>query len=168
MQASSFNQQQRQLKKLQKTISCKSRISAFWQDINGTDYIHVSVKNQWARSSAERKWCQQSCAALISQVKIILYLDKATLHLWFQSLITWKCWGRTENVLLNRSLSEQMKGLLPAISTLDCTAVKQRDTCERYSWQKISQLILCLKCGNRGIKLTLGIPWILGRIIRPM
>jgi len=55
MQASVFNQQQRQLKKLQKTISSKSRISAFWQDINGTDYTHVSIKNQWARSSADIK-----------------------------------------------------------------------------------------------------------------
>lgn len=46
-------------------------------------------------------------------------------------------------------MSEQMKGLLPAISTLECIVVKQKDTCERYSWPKISQLLLCLKWENR-------------------
>lgn len=42
-----------------------------------------------------------------------------------------------------------MKGLLPAISTLECTVVKEKDTCEKYSWPKISQLLLCFKCENR-------------------
>lgn len=49
-------------------------------------------------------------------------------------------------MLLNRSMSEQMKGLL---STLNCTVVKQKDTRGRYSWPKITQLLLCLRFENR-------------------
>lgn len=40
-----------------------------------------------------------------------------------------------------------MKSLLPVISALECTVVKQKDTCK--SWPKIIQLILCFKYESR-------------------
>lgn len=51
-----------------------------------------------------------------------------------------------KSMLLNRSMSEQMKGLL---SALNFTVFKQEDTCGRCSQPKITQLLLCLKFENR-------------------
>lgn len=51
-----------------------------------------------------------------------------------------------KSMLLNKSMSEQMKDLL---SALNCAVVKQKDTCRRYSWPKITQMLLCLKFENR-------------------
>lgn len=57
-----------------------------------------------------------------------------------------------------------MKSLLPVISALECTVVKQKDTCK--SWPKIIQLILCFKYESR--KFMLCIAWILGLIIKAL